>query len=62
MGGCYVGLRELQVGIDHCEGGMPEDALQGKDITAVAQEFDGEGVAEAVRVAIPHAGKVAYFI
>lgn len=39
---------------------MTEKALQGEYISAVAQVFDGEGMPEAVRVAIGYIGTLAH--
>ena len=59
MGLSQVGLGDLEVALDHFQGLVAEDGLQGKDVAAVAQEGDGEGVAEAVGVGAGDAGALA---
>ncbi len=48
VGELEVGLGEEEVAFDHVEGGVAEDGLEGVDVAAVAQVFDGECVAKAV--------------
>ena len=48
MGLIQVGLGDGEVSLDHLHGGVTEDHLQAPGVAAVAQEVDGEGVAEAV--------------
>ena len=38
-----VGLGDHEVALDHLQGLVAEDGLQGKDVAAVAQEGDGPG-------------------
>ena len=45
-----VGLGDVGVAADHFEAGVADEVLEDVDVAAVAQEFDGEGVAEAVGV------------
>lgn len=55
-GGVYVG--EGEVGFAHVEGGVAEQILEGVDVSAIAEEQDGEGVAEAVTAGVFDAGAV----
>lgn len=48
VGGAEVGLGQGDVDADGFEFFMAEQALEFEDVAAVAQEVDGEGVAEAV--------------
>ena len=50
-----VGLGDGEVGVDHLEAGMAQQALEGKDVAPVAQKLDGKGVAEAVDGGVWHA-------
>ncbi len=59
MGSGEIGLDDAQVFANHIQAGVPEGGLQGEDVTAVAQELNGECVAEAVGVAIPEFGALA---
>jgi len=43
-----VGLGDGQVVLDHFEGAVAKDALEGVDVAAVPEIINGEGVAEAV--------------
>jgi hypothetical protein len=43
-----VDLGDSQVPVDHLEGGVAKDGLEGVDVSPIPQEVDGEGVAEAV--------------
>lgn len=52
MGRGDVGLGEAEIEATHFEGGVAEDGLEAVDVSAVAEVGDGEGVAEAVGVAI----------
>lgn len=59
--GAAVGLVQVdlgngQVAAHHLQGAVPQDGLQGVDITTVAQKVDREGVAKAVRVHVWNAG------
>ena len=49
-----VGLSDGQVLVDHRQRLVPQDALQGKDIAAVPQKRNSEGVAEAMGIDIFH--------
>jgi len=55
-----VVLDQRQVVIHHSKCAVAQDALQGEDVFAVAQVFNGEGGPEAVRVGVFHAGPLAY--
>ena len=51
-GGAAVGVFDIhlsngQVALDHVERGVAEQGLEAVDVAAVAQEVDGEGVAES---------------
>lgn len=48
MSSLDIHLSNCQVALDHVQGGMSKDSLQGIDITTIAQEVDGKGVAESV--------------
>jgi len=54
-----VVLGELDVEADHFHGAVAKEGLEDVAISAVAQELDGEGVAEAVGVGIDDAGAAA---
>lgn len=43
-----LGTGEMQVVINHFEGGMPQDLLQAEDIASVKQVVGSEGVAAKV--------------
>ena len=51
-----IDLGQLEVVADHIEGGVAKDALEGECVAAVAQESDGEGMPETVRMAVGHPG------
>ena len=59
MGVGGVGLGKFEVTADHFEGGVAEEALEGVDVSAVAEVVDGEGVAKAVGVGFGDAGAFA---
>ena len=60
MGLLQVGLGDHEVVLDHVQGLVAEDGLQGKDVAAVAQEGDGEGVAQAAEMGAGNAGALAW--
>lgn len=57
-----VGLDDAQVVLHHFQGGVAHHPLQAVDVAAVAQEFDGEGVAETMGVAIADTGAFAHTV
>ena len=40
MGGLYIGLGNFEITLNHAQGGMAEDALQGVDISSIAEKVD----------------------
>lgn len=48
MRGFHVHLRNLQIAPDHLHRIMPEDVLQGENVTPTPQILNGKGVPEAV--------------
>jgi len=51
-----IGLDQFEVIVDHIEGGVAQDALEGEDIPTVSEVFDRESVPEAVRMSMRHLG------
>ena len=49
MGVLEIFADQGEVVIDHAQGAMAKDALEGEGISAVTQIFDSEGMAEAMR-------------
>jgi len=45
VGVVHVGLDEIEITLDHLQGGVAEETLEGVDVAAVAEEVDGKGVA-----------------
>ena len=54
-----VDLGDGNVALDHLQGGVAEDALEFEDVAAIAEECDGEGMAEAMGVGVGDVGALA---
>jgi len=59
VGGGQVGLDEMDVAVNHFERGVAEEFFEDVDVSSVAEEFGGEGMAEAVDGDVLHAGAIA---
>lgn len=60
MGGINIHLGDCQVSLDHFQGGVAQDALEGVNISPVAQVIYGKGVPEAVGGDVCNASLMAH--
>ena len=54
MHGRTILVGQLEIVLDHVQGGMSEKLLEDKNVAAIPQKRDGERVSKAVRVRICH--------
>jgi len=59
VGLCDVCFGDGEIDFDHFESRVTEDLAQGVDISAIAQEHHGKGMAKAVGMSISDAGQLA---
>ena len=52
----HITLGDIQVMLDHVQGGVTQKALKGHDVTTVAQVLNRKGVTETVRVTVVDTG------